>query len=219
MQEQRRRGKHLLRYCDSLQPGMWRSTAALPCGASCNSDQESALLGREQSAAPRPSRIVLFAAVATRPADTKSAWHGRTSVAGRTSGRCSAAPPPPPPSRGQRSRAAGAYRSGLHEDEPRRGAVVLGRLCSLRLARARSGQSSVREAMEQRRRARAKATACGMAVCRRRHVLRRDRQTDGHRVPSQVASGRRGRFRAGSGRVLRVRTGAVSMMVSRGVVL
>jgi hypothetical protein len=168
---------------------------------------------------PRPSRIVLFAAVATRPVDTKSAWRRQTSVAGRTSGRGSAAPPPPPPSRGQRSRAAGAYRSGLHEDGPRRGAVVLCRLCSLRLARARSGQSSVREAMEQRRRARAKATACGMAVCRRRHVLRRDRQTDGHRVPSQVASGRRGRFRAGSGRVLRVRTGAVSMMVSRGVVL
>ena len=122
-------------------------------------------------------------------------------------------------SRGQRSRAAGAYRSGLHVNELRRGVVVLCRLCRLRLARVRSDQSSVRETMEQRRRARAKATACGMAVCRRRHVLRRDRQTDGHRVPSQVASGRRGRFRAGSGRVLRVRTGAVSMMVSRGVVL
>ena len=101
----------------------------------------------------------------------------------------------------------------------RRGAVVLGRLFSLRLARARSDQSSVREAMEQQWRARAKATARGMAVCRRRHVLRRVRQTDGHRVPSQVASGRRGRFRAGSGRVQRMRTGAVAMMVSRRVVL
>ena len=166
MQEQRRRGKHLLRYCDSLQPGMWRSTAALPCGASCNSDQESALLGREQSAAPRPSRIVLFAAVATRPADTKSAWHGRTSVAGRTSGRCSAAPPPPPPSCGQRSRAAGAYLSSLHVNELRRGAVVLGHLFSLRLARVRSDQSSVRETMV------ATTTPCLLAHgCHSKHLL------------------------------------------------
>ena len=37
-------------------------------------------------------------------------------------------------------------------------------------------------------------------------------------MPSQVASGRRGRFRAGSGRVQRVRTGAVAMMLRRGVV-